>query len=89
MESVEGMGPQMRGTVKIVHTLASGRGMASIIPDSGGKDIIFYDFGCIDGKKGFDSLSEGMKVSFSIQETEKGSIVMNVAMDTSGETKSL
>ena len=57
------------GTVK---SFFSGRGFGFIIPDDGGKEIFVHKSNLV------DEITEGDKVSYDVEETEKGLSAINV-----------
>lgn len=54
------------------------QGFGYITPADGGKNIFFHFSGCIDKDDGFNALSEGMEVSFEVQDGQKGPIAVDV-----------
>ena len=57
------------GTVK---SFFNGRGFGFIIPDDGGKEIFVHKSNLV------DEITEGDKVSYDVEETEKGLNAINV-----------
>lgn len=54
------------------------QGFGFITPADGGQDLFFHSAGCVDKLDGFFVLSEGMEVSFEVQDGQKVPTVVNV-----------
>jgi CspA family cold shock protein len=61
-----------KGTVKFFN---NAKGFGFITPDDGGKDVFVHSNGLI------DQITEGDKVSFEVEETQKGLNAINVKID--------
>lgn len=89
-ESVEGMGRQVSGTIKVIkERTETGGGFGFITPADGSKDIYFHFPECVGGPDWFKTLFEGMRVSFKVQNSPQGPMALNVVLDTSGEVDTL
>lgn len=65
----------MQGVIK---SLVAGKNFGFITPDEGGKDVFFHATG-LNGVE-FTSLQEGQKVSFDVEQSEKGPRATNVTV---------
>jgi CspA family cold shock protein len=54
------------------------QGFGFITPADGGDDIFFHFSACVDKVDGFIALSEGMEVSFEVQDGQKGPMAVDV-----------
>lgn len=54
------------------------QGFGFITPADGNKNLFFHASGCIDKVEGFNALSEGMEVSFEVQNGQKGPMAVDV-----------
>ena len=61
-----------KGTVKFFN---NAKGFGFITPDDGGKDVFVHSNGLV------DQITEGDKVSFEVEETQKGLNAINVKID--------
>lgn len=62
----------MTGTIKRV----TDKGFGFIAPDGGDKDVFFHMSALVD--VGFDDLREGDKVTFEVEQSDKGPRAVNV-----------
>jgi len=57
------------------------KGYGMIVPDNGGRDVIFHKASIqIDGSGGVRSLGEGLKVNFDLVKCPKGLEAINVRL---------
>ncbi|MDD5376899.1 MAG: cold shock domain-containing protein [Candidatus Gracilibacteria bacterium] len=88
-ESIED-GASQWGVIKSVKQRAGGRGGFGVItPADGGKDIRFYIPSCRGGIEGFKTISEGMNVSFALQQGVRGLIACDIVHDAFRRTNVL
>lgn len=65
----------MNGIIKVKKDQ---QGFGFITPADGNKDLFFHFSGCADKVDGFNALSEGMEVSFEVQDGQKGPMAVDV-----------
>lgn len=65
----------MNGIIKVKKDQ---QGFGFITPADGNKDLFFHFSGCVDKVDGFNALSEGMEVSFEVQDGQKGPMAVEV-----------
>ena len=65
----------MNGIIKVKKDQ---QGFGFITPADGNKDLFFHFSGCVDKVDGFNALSEGMEVSFEVQDGQKGPMAVDV-----------
>lgn len=66
----------MQGIIKVKK---GEQGFGFITPIDGQKDLFFHFSGCLGKVDGFNSLAEGMEVSFEVQDGQKGPMAVNIA----------
>jgi len=62
----------------IIRVKKDQQGFGFITPADGNQDIFFHHSGCVDKVDGFLALSEGMEVSFEVQDGQKGPMAVSV-----------
>lgn len=62
----------------IIRSKKDQQGFGFITPADGGQALFFHFSGCVDKVDGFRTLSEGMEVSFELQDGQKGPMAVNV-----------
>jgi cold shock CspA family protein len=72
---------------RIVRRVAS-RGFGFIRLNKSKKEYFYHMSGCFDGSDGFQSMLEGMPVTFEEDEGDKGPRAKNVALDLPEEATS-
>lgn len=89
MEPIEAMGSQISGTIKVMK-MTGDRGFGFITPiEKGYKDVFFHSDTCMGGFAEFQAIykreqnGEEIKVTFNVQDSPKGPMALNVAIDTS------